>query len=114
MCVLSDHRKGRLRLLSNCGVPARHVWLSRQTVLLALAALTLPVFLVFAIFLAPETYSPERAEYVRQTADACVFVFCYVIVAITAGQFCAMFMASVILAAIFSMLLTFVLAVWWR
>ena len=113
LCVfVGDDRKGGVGFLSERGVPPKYVWLSRQSVLLALAALTLPVFLLLAFFLAPVTFSEARLELIRHSADTCTFVFCYVVVAVAAGQFCSMFIRSPILAGIFSMLLTYLLAIW--
>jgi len=113
LCVfLSDHREGRLRLLSNCGVPPKYVWLSRQSVLLPLWILTIPVFLLLAIFLAPSTYLPAQQNYVRYYGAACAAVFGYLVLGVTAGQLCSMFIRSAILAAIFSMLLTGLLTGW--
>ena len=120
LCVfLSDHREGRLRLLSNCGVPPKYVWLSRQSVLLPLSILTIPVFLLLAIFFAWGAYLfawgahlPGHHEYFLYYGAACAVAFGYMVLGIAAGQLCSMFIRSAILAAIFSILLTGVLAGW--
>ena len=113
LCVFfSDHREGRLRLLSTCGVPPKYVWLSRQSVLLPLSVLTIPVFLLLAIFLAPGGYSLAQQHYVSYYGTACAAVCGYMVLAVAAGQLCSMFIRSAILAAIFSMLLTGLLTGW--
>ena len=114
VCAFLPDQWGRgYRFLADRGVPPRYVWLSRQVVALAPAAVVLPVLLYFAYFLAPEEWSPATWQIIRHPRVAISYVFGYVVLSMAAGQLWSMFFRSGILAGLFSVLSAAVLAAWW-
>ena len=114
LCVFSsDHRKGRLRFLCDCGVPPKYVWWSRQCILLPLAVLMIPVILSISLLITLESHwQMLRHEALGGYGVICACAIGYAIIGVTAGQLCSMFIRSTLLAAIFSILLTTVLVAW--
>jgi hypothetical protein len=109
---LPDQWGASYRFLTDRGVAAKHVWLSRQLVVWMPLVLLLPVLLALAVLLAPTAYSPQLQDYVRYTTTACACVFGYVVIGVAVGQFCSMVFRSSILAGLFTVLLSAILAAW--
>jgi hypothetical protein len=109
---LPDQWGASYRFLADRGVAPKHVWLSRQLVAWMPLVLLLPLLLIFAALLAPKAYSPTLQDYVWYTTTACACVFGYVVIGVAVGQFCSMLFRSSVLAGLFSVLLSAVLAAW--
>ncbi len=103
------------RFLADRGAPPKYVWLSRQLICWASVAAALPALLAAALFLAPtviDLINGGELPVARLIAAICIMVIGYVILSVAAGQFCSMFFHSGILAGLFSIILTLVLAGW--
>ena len=108
------------RFLADRGAAPKDVWLSRQLVCWGSAAAALPALLVAALFLAPtaiDLVGPTviaggNLSLARMIATTCAAVVGYVVLSVAAGQLCSMFFHSGILAGLFSIILTLVLAGW--
>jgi hypothetical protein len=122
---LADQRGNSYRFFADRGVSPRLVWLSRQLVTFGLPMLVAFVLLLAALALVAIFFQrPENLVGVRWpgAAEAAlgVGVFCrailaafgYVILGIAAGQFCSMCFRSPILAGLFSLIISVVLAGW--
>jgi hypothetical protein len=109
---LADQRGHSFRFLADRGVPPKYVWLSRQLVVLMSATVVLTGLLIVAFRVAPPYWSARLQEFDSYAAESMLFVFGAVILGIAAGQLCAMFFRSGILAGVFSLLLTAVLFAW--
>jgi ABC-type transport system involved in multi-copper enzyme maturation permease subunit len=129
---LADQRRQSFRFLADRGVPPKYVWLSRQLtavgvpLLLGMALLSAAFFLLTPAFflltpLLPGFLQPDIQRWLDMESYASVYVFGhlilvvigYAIFGITVGQLCSMFFRSSILAGLFSVLFTAVLAGWW-
>ncbi len=108
------------RFLADRGAAPKDVWLSRQLVCWGSAAATLPALLAAALFLAPsfvDFLAPTAnaggvLSVAQMVATTCAWVIGFVILSVAAGQLCSMFFHSGILAGLFSIILTLVLAGW--
>jgi hypothetical protein len=121
---LADQRRRGFRFLADHGVPPNFVWLSRQLLTLGLPTLVF-LLLTFALLLLP-LFAPQIEP--RGGLDCQRFAlsvagwqsFCYLallatgytILGIAVGQCCSMFFRSVVLASLFSLLVTGILAAW--
>jgi hypothetical protein len=122
---LADQRRNSYRFLADRGVAPKYVWLSRQLVTLGIpASLFILLLLGFLLLIAACLPTAARSDFWRGTRIAeayagvygygCLMfgVFGYVILGIAVGQLCSMFLRSVVLAALFSLLITGILATW--
>ncbi len=103
------------RFLADRGAAPKNVWLSRQLVCWASAAAALPALLAAALFLSPtaiDLINGGELPVARLITATCIMVIGYVILSVAAGQLCSMFFHSGILAGLFSIILTLVLAGW--
>ncbi|MEN6405575.1 MAG: hypothetical protein ABFC77_03800 [Thermoguttaceae bacterium] len=125
----SDQVRRRYRFLADHGVTPRWVWWSGQASLMPLLMVVLPVLLYFVDHpLAQQRLTDAMRwqhagwpQYCIPTADSSIFDFSpaflftvgYVVFGFAAGQCCAMFLRSHVLAGLCSVLATGVLAVFW-
>jgi len=119
-CAFLPDQWGRnFRFLADRGVRPKHVWWSRQLAIflpLLLSAAFL-FFIALAFHTGHNLFNFHRFHYSAVDAAAIIFglvvgIFGYAIVAVAAGQFCSMFFRSSLLAGLFSIVLTVVLAAW--
>ena len=100
------------RFLAARGASPRLVWLSRQLVCWTAAGIMLPPLLLAAYFLTPKYIAFGTHEATWSLAETCTFVVGYLILSASVGQFFSMFLRSGVLAGVFSIITTLVLAVW--
>ena len=121
----ADQWRRGYRFLADRGVPPKYVWLSRQLVafgppLLLLAGLLLVVLIVVTLLLPSPLYSNylhwgrslEIYERVYAFGYSLLVVVGYVVLGISVGQLASMVLRSGLLAGLFSVLLTSLLAGW--
>ncbi|MGB7736470.1 MAG: hypothetical protein WBL72_22530 [Thermoguttaceae bacterium] len=122
---LADQRRSSRRFLADHGVPAKYVWLSRQTITLGLPLLMFFTLLLALFFLASALLpSPLQSDIIRWARLSEVYAEAYtlfyfavgvlgcVLIGVAVGQCCSMFLRSPLLAGLFSLLLTALFAVW--
>jgi hypothetical protein len=109
---LADQSRQGYRFLTDRGVPPKYIWLSRQFVLLLPVALVLPLLLSLAFLLAPSNASRDFISNASNIVVAMGYVLGYVVIGATVGQLCSMFFSSGILAGVFGIVLTVLLAGW--
>ncbi|NLF08692.1 MAG: hypothetical protein GX594_12050 [Pirellulaceae bacterium] len=102
------------RFLADRGATPKYVWLSRQLVCWTSAAAALPALLIAALIqtYAAFHYSGRTLSLLWLLAQTSTSVIGYVILSVSAGQFCSMFFRSGILAGLFGIILTLALAGW--
>lgn len=117
----ADQNGSGFRFLTHRGVPPKHIWLSRQLrvllpVVLVSSMLGLSFDLLQFIQMAFNATQPIALHIWPFVASLCLkalrFLAHPVILAICVGQLFSMFFRSAILAVLFSVLLTLVLAAW--
>lgn len=122
---LADQRRSSRRFLADHGVPAKYVWLSRQTITLGLPLLVFFTLLLALFLLASALLpSPLQSDILRWASLSEVYAEAYavvylavgvlgcVLIGVAVGQCCSMFLRSPLLAGLFSLLLTAIFAVW--
>ena len=123
LCAFLPDQWGRsYRFLADRGVPPKYVWLSRQLMTVFAPILLLAAILVAAIllatFLLPMIPRAEPREFENVTKTVFMLgytilgVFGYFVLCLAAGQFCSMVFRSGILAGLFTLLLSALLAAW--
>ena len=116
----ADQWKRGYRFLADRGVPPKYVWLSRQLLCWGSVAAALPALLAAALFLAPTVIDSciqnvgegEALPVAQLIATTCTVVIGYLILSVAVGQFLSMFFRSGILAGLFSIIFTLILAAW--
>lgn len=113
LCAFHPDQWGRgYRFLAARGASPKLVWLSRQLVCWTTTGIMLPPLLIAAYFLTPKYVAFGAHETTWSLAETCAFVVGYLILSASVGQFFSMFLRSGVLAGVFSIITTLVLAVW--
>lgn len=122
---MADQRRRGFRFLTDRGAPPKRVWLSRLVILFAICTLAAVILLVVnlagSVILTDELRRfaadssqlfPPGVWSFAKAMNVAFLALGYIVLGLSVGQFCSMFLRSNLLAGLFSIVLTAILVAW--